>query len=149
MQLRSVESVETKDLRDADALIIAASIHIGKHKEAIRRFVELKHDFLNEKNTAFLSVSLSAAREETRGEAQKYLDDFLRETGWYPHAATCVAGALRYTRYGLVKRGLMKQIAAQKGLPTDTARDYEYTDWHQVREFTEEFLSLVPSPEAV
>jgi len=51
------------------------------------------------------------------------------------------AGALRYTQYGFVKRHLIKKISKDKAsADLDTSRDYEYTDWNDVRHFAEEFL---------
>jgi menaquinone-dependent protoporphyrinogen oxidase len=43
-----------------------------------------------------------------------------------------IAGALRYSKYPLPLRWLMRRIAKQAGGDTDTSRDYEYTDWEQV-----------------
>jgi menaquinone-dependent protoporphyrinogen oxidase len=50
-----------------------------------------------------------------------------------------VAGALLYTRYNLFKRWLMKRIVAQQGGDTDTSKDYDYTDWADLRAFANEF----------
>ena len=50
-----------------------------------------------------------------------------------------VAGALPYTRYNWFIRLVMKRIAAKAGGDTDTTRDYEYTDWEDLRSFTEQF----------
>jgi menaquinone-dependent protoporphyrinogen oxidase len=46
-----------------------------------------------------------------------------------------IAGALKYSRYPLPLRWLMKRIAAKAGGDTDTSRDYEYTDWAQVEAY--------------
>lgn len=51
------------------------------------------------------------------------------------------SGALRYSQYGFIKRHMMKRISRDMGNPdTDTSRDYEYTDWNDVRHFDEGFL---------
>ena len=50
-----------------------------------------------------------------------------------------VAGALPYTRYNWFIRRVMKRIAAKAGGDTDTTRDYEYTDWQDLRSFAEQF----------
>jgi menaquinone-dependent protoporphyrinogen oxidase len=54
-----------------------------------------------------------------------------------------VAGALLYRKYGFLKRWIMKRIVARAGGDTDTSRDYEYTDWNDMRAFAKEFLQLV------
>jgi menaquinone-dependent protoporphyrinogen oxidase len=53
-----------------------------------------------------------------------------------------VAGALPYTRYNWLKRWVMKRIVAKAGGDTDTTRDYEYTNWEELRAFSEEFGRL-------
>jgi menaquinone-dependent protoporphyrinogen oxidase len=72
---------------------------------------------------------------------------FENETGWHPAQVALFAGALPYTRYGFLKRHLMKKIAGDKpgSLGTDTSRDYVYTDWNEVSRFTEDFLERLPS----
>lgn len=67
------------------------------------------------------------------------VDDFLVATGLTPVRSCRIAGALRYSKYGPVKRELMKRIAARAGGATDTSCDVEYTDWEQVRRFALEF----------
>ena len=51
-------------------------------------------------------------------------------------------GALLYTRYGFIKRRMMRSIAEQGGLATDTSRDVDYTDYDAVRHFAEDVGSL-------
>ena len=50
-----------------------------------------------------------------------------------------VAGALLYTHYNFFVRWLMKRIVANAGGDTDTSKDYEYTDWSDVRAFAADF----------
>ena len=63
------------------------------------------------------------------------IDVFVRDTGWRPEHALSVAGALAYSKYSLLVRFLMKQIARRAGAPTDTSRDYEFTDWQALDRF--------------
>ena len=53
-----------------------------------------------------------------------------------------VAGALPYTRYGWIKRMMMRRIVAKAGGDTDTSRDYEYTDWNDLRVSSRDFAEL-------
>ena len=69
--------------------------------------------------------------------------DFLTSARWQPTVTTTVAGALPYTKYNWLKRWVMRRIVAKAKGDTDTSRDYEYTDWNQVRGFAREFLQLV------
>lgn len=137
-------------LEDFDAVILGASIHIGKHSRPVTRFVKQNRSALEAIPTAFFSVSLSAAGKTERQQrnARDCLEAFLRETGWHPRATATFAGALLYRQYGFFKRLLLKWIASQEGGDTDTSRDYEYTDWEQVRTFTCDFLHAIPQRES-
>jgi menaquinone-dependent protoporphyrinogen oxidase len=50
-----------------------------------------------------------------------------------------VAGALPYTRYGWLKRAVMKRIVKRAGGSTDVSRDHEYTDWTDLWDFAVAF----------
>ena len=129
---------------DYGAVIVGASIHMGKHEDYVRDFVRKNRDALERLPSAFFSVSL-AAHDDTE-EAQGYIEEFVQETGWHPSMVGLFGGALLYTQYGFIKRHVMKYIARHKGSPdTDTSRDYVYTDWESVKHFADEFLELVPS----
>ena len=101
-------------------------------------------DALERLPSAFFSVSLAA--HDNMEEAEGYIEEFVRETGWRPAKVGLFGGALLYTHYGFIKRHIMKKIARDKGNPdTDTSRDYTYTEWDGVKHFVEEFLkTLVP-----
>jgi menaquinone-dependent protoporphyrinogen oxidase len=55
---------------DFNAVIVAASVHQHDHQDAIEIFVDACLAALSAKPTLFLSVSLSAAFDEGRREAQ-------------------------------------------------------------------------------
>ena len=132
-----------------DAVVVAGSVHAGKHQRSLARFVRASLAELTRLPTAFFSVSLSATGSDLPG-ARKCADAFLHETGWFPSMVRLTAGALAYSRYGPVKRWIMKRIARKAGGGTDTSRDYEYTDWAKLREDVVVFLArAVPAPEAL
>lgn len=126
-----------------DAVIVAASVHGQRHQAPVERFVRENLDALRRVPTAFFSVSLSAAGREPRQResARRCAQAFLDETGWRPYPVGLVAGALAYTRYDLPTRWVMKLIAWREGGDTDTTRDWEYTDWEQLRRELEAFLA--------
>lgn len=145
VEIADVEAVPAGWLSPApDAVLLAASIHVGRHTEAVGRFVQEQRSRLEAVPSAFLSVSLSAGGDEARrAEAEGYVSTFLQETGWQPTVSGTIGGALRYSKYGFFKRMLMKQIARRGGLPTDTSRDHEFTHWNELRRFTAQFLQRV------
>ncbi|MDZ7702216.1 MAG: flavodoxin domain-containing protein [Halobacteriales archaeon] len=138
------------DLGAYNGVIVAGSIHVGRHQPALADFVREHRDGLDVRPSAFVQVCLSAASDDPdrRAEATRYVDEFREATGWEPDLVGVFGGALRFSEYGFVKRALMKRIAADATGDTDTSRDYEYTDWDAVGAFVDEFAELV-GPESV
>jgi menaquinone-dependent protoporphyrinogen oxidase len=126
-------------LAGADAVLVGASIHVNRHVPYVTDLVRAHREALHVLPSAFFSVSLSAYGDPAQAAA--YIEEFCAETGWHPAGVIAVAGALRYTSYGLVKRQVMKQVARDKGLSTDTGTDAIYTDWNAVTAFTEQFVT--------
>jgi menaquinone-dependent protoporphyrinogen oxidase len=127
-------------------VVVAASIHLGGHGSAVGRWIRANLAALEATTSALLSVSLSAAQPGRRADAVGYVEQLMAETGWKPGITGVAAGALRYTSYGPLKRWFMARIARTGGLPTDTSRDHEFTDWDDIRRFVRDFLRLVHQP---
>jgi menaquinone-dependent protoporphyrinogen oxidase len=125
--------------------IVGASIHGGRHQRAAAAFVRTYAFKLNSQPSAFLSVSLSAASKELRDvEAAKHLAvAFPRALGWHPDHVASVAGCLAYTKYGFLKRFVMRRIARREGGPTDITRDHELTRWDEVERFADVVRGLL------
>jgi menaquinone-dependent protoporphyrinogen oxidase len=96
-------------------------------------------------------VSLSSAvdDEKRRAEAAGYVEDLVAGTGWNPDRIGLFGGALRYSKYGFLKRLLIKRIAKTATGDTDTSRDYEYTDWDEVDAFAADFAGFVETRQGV
>jgi menaquinone-dependent protoporphyrinogen oxidase len=138
-----VTMVDVKDTAevvpdDYDAVIVGASIHMGKHDKHVVDFVRRTHDTLRRLPNAFFSVSLAAHGDTA--EAEGYIEHFEQETGWRPDRVALFGGALLYTQYGFIKRHMMRRIARNKpgNLGTDLSRDYVYTEWDGVKRFAEQ-----------
>jgi menaquinone-dependent protoporphyrinogen oxidase len=133
------------DWQSVRGVIVGASIHAGRHQQAALDFVTREIGELAARPSAFFSVSLAAASKNpaevdaVRGLAR----GFVQQAGWQPTRMLAVAGKLAYTKYGFVTRQLMRFIAWREGGPTDTSRDYEFTDWNAVRQFALEVASDV------
>jgi len=141
-----VETVDVRRVPDPipagyDGVIVGASIHMSRHDARVVEFVQHNREPLDRLPSAFFSVSL-AAHGDTE-EAEGYVEEFERQTGWRPAKIALFSGALLYTHYGFVKRHMMKKIAHDKPghLGTDTSRDYVYTEWDGVKHFAEDFLA--------
>jgi len=124
-----------------DAVVVAASIHAGRYQRPVEKWVKTHTAALARRPTAFVSVCLGVLQHEpkVRRDLQAIVDRFIAVTGWRPTVVKFVAGALPYTRYGWVRRTVMKHIVAKAGGDTDTRRDYEYTDWNDLRQFAADF----------
>ncbi|MHB8666542.1 MAG: flavodoxin domain-containing protein [Burkholderiales bacterium] len=119
-----------------DGVIVGASIHYGHHPAYVRALIRRLLGALAKRPNAFFSVSLSAGGPRPKpAAAQRYIDKFLRKTGWQPHMIASFAGAVRYSLYGPIKRRVMIVFVGLGGGETDTSRDYEYTDWAAVERF--------------
>ena len=128
---------------------LAASVHVGRHEPEMIAFARRHRADLERVSAAFISVTLSEAgaenparsaaeRQLAAADAQRMIDDFVKDTGWQPARAVPVAGALVYSKYNFFVRFVMKRIARKAGAPTDTSRDYEFTDWPALDRFAGE-----------
>ena len=125
--------------------LVAASVHGGRYQRAVGRWVRTHVQDLAHTPSAFVSVCLGVLQKEPKVQAAVTANEqrFLAATGWNPSMKASVAGALLYTRYNWLKRWIMKQIVRQAGGDTDTTRDYEYTDWTDMKRFADTFARLV------
>lgn len=128
-----------------DAVIVAASLHQQGYQKAVRRWVRRHADALNRKPGAFVSVCLGVLekRPVVQTALREILKRFYDESGWHPRTTEIVAGAIPYTRYGFIKKWVMRHIARKAGGGTDTTRDYEYTDWAALESFARGFASTL------
>ena len=131
---------------------LAASVHGGRHEREMIAFARQHRDELVRRRGVFLSVTLSEAgaedpnapldrRQRAAADAQRMIDVFIAETGWRPARSMPVAGALTYSRYNFFIRFVMKRIARSQGAPTDTSRDYEFTNWAAVDAMAEQLVA--------
>jgi menaquinone-dependent protoporphyrinogen oxidase len=145
----TVQSLEVADvlaLDTYDAIVIGSSIHAGHHAHDTLEWIRHHAHTLNRMRTAAFSVSLSAVddTDEGREHTQAFLGDLLADTGWTPQLSTTFAGALQYREYDVFTRLLMRLMMKKGGHPTDTSRDYDYTDWDAVSAFAADVAALAP-----
>ena len=127
-------------VEDFQGVIVGAPVRMGKHPGYVVKFVRQQLAALRRLPNAFFSVCMAAydPSHPGRQETQQYITNFLQHTGWTPDQTASFAGAVAYTKYSFLVRWVMKSIAKRKTLSTDTSRDHEYTDWHQVDQFAQE-----------
>jgi menaquinone-dependent protoporphyrinogen oxidase len=143
-----VELIDTRAVIPSGALVgvqaavIAGSVKMGRFPRPLTAFVQAHLGKLLGIPTAFVPVSLSAARKNSASaqrEVQKTTARFISETGLNPGIIQPAAGALVYSRYGFFTKLVMRFISKRTGGDTDTSRDYEYTDWTAVDGFARQF----------
>jgi menaquinone-dependent protoporphyrinogen oxidase len=148
-QLAEVATAQEPALTDYGAVILAASVHLGKHEREMVQFVREHRDALQKLPTVFLSTSMAEAaaeqgpesrRDQAHAEAEQRIEEFFAATGFRTNLYKAVAGALLYTQYNWLVRLVMKQISKSEGVSTDTSRDYEYTDWVDLDRFIDGLL---------
>jgi len=147
--LNDVRTQPAVKLDQYAGVVVAASVHAGRHEAEMVRFVKEHVAELESMTSAFLSVTLSEAGAERAdatpeeharfvADVQKVIDQFLGDTGWRPKRVKPVAGALLYTKYNFLVRLVMKRISKAAGGSTDTSRDHDYTDWVALDQFIAE-----------
>lgn len=140
-QVHEVKKNDTLDPSPFGSVIVMASIHAEKHQAKMARWVKSNAEVLNARKSAFISVSLSTASgaEEVlnmnRATAQQFADD----CDWKPAQIELVAGCLQYPAYSILTKFLMKRLAKRRGMPLDTSREHEYTDWTALQAFSVSF----------
>ena len=128
-----------------DGVIALAPVHLGSYQPELRRWARTNAPALADVPSAFISVCLGVLQHEpeVQAEVAAIPRRFLASVGWQPTVTKVVAGAVLYTRYGWLKRALMRRVVAKAGGDTDTSRDYEYTDWADLDRFADQFARLV------
>lgn len=145
-------SVDSPDnapvLADLAGIVIAGSVHIGHHHKDLSEFVTRNRSNLDAVPNALVSVSLTAVNPDAlhHDQAMAVVNGFIKDTAWHPDQVALIGGALAYTKYGFIKRKLLKHIANKEGATTDTSSDHSLTDWDAVDAFTDDFLAHVGAP---
>lgn len=126
-------------------VVVGDSIHAVHHSRKLTRYLQRYSASLNELPTALFQVSMTSANPDAEhtSTAHGLVDELLGKTGFEPDAVGLFAGALAYTKYGWLKRAVMRHISKKEGGETDTSRDWEYTDWDAVDRFAIAFAAQV------
>jgi menaquinone-dependent protoporphyrinogen oxidase len=146
LDARDRDATDMLDLDDFDLLVFGGSMHAGGLERELIRFINDHAQRIGAAPRSFFLVLLSAATRDP-GLRKAWLDDARRKMD-EQLAVTfedteMVAGALRYSRYPLPLRWMMRRIARKAGGDTDTSRDYEYTDWRQVEGYARRLAGVL------
>ncbi|GAA3868372.1 flavodoxin domain-containing protein [Celeribacter arenosi] len=148
VELLSLVDADGIDLARFDAVLLAASIHMGHYQEALTEFCASRADMLSTMPSLLLSVSLSAAghvAEDWRG-LEKTLDEFISATEWTPGRVEQIAGAYKPSTYSVFRRYVMRRIVAQRDPSADPNLDVEYTDWAALKRVLDDWTGSITAP---
>jgi len=150
--VRTFTLIKRKDIErfdEFDAVVVGGPVYAGKFPGPLMKWTKKHADQLQQKPTAFFSVSLNAAdkRPAARKEDIRLISKFLDETGLKAKVTASLIGALHYRKYNFLIRWLLRRISKSANGPTDTSRDHELTDWLAVEAFAGEIGKMV-APDA-
>lgn len=122
-----------------DKVVLAGSVHESRHQEALGIFIAAHKCALDAKTTLFLSVSLSAAFENTIGEAEGYVARLCEELDWHPDKSLLVAGAINHATYGYYQEMILQHEILPERPVEHPEEDHEFTDWDSLEKAIAEF----------
>lgn len=138
------------DLAPFDRVVLAASVHLGRHERSMINFIKRHRELLSAKEAALISVggaSAAAEHAETPSKRKQYARDaqdavslLFSQTTWKADHVEYVGGAVLYRRYSWLVRFIMKRISKSEGLSTDTTKDHDYTNWAALDHFATELV---------
>lgn len=128
-----------------DAVIVTASVHVSNFQSPVVKWIRKNLAAVSSRPSAFLPVCLGILQdsERVRADLDAIVARFTRQTGWQPAKIEFVAGAIPYSRYGLIKKWVMQYMSRQAGMKTSPSQDYEFTDWDGLRRFLVGFVADV------
>lgn len=124
-----------------DAFIIGGGVYSSGYSRKLYKWTKKNSHFLSIKSSAFFSVCLGILQKKPSVDEEEHriMSEFFAKTGWQPKLTVIFAGALSYSKYNWFLKRIMRSIAKKAGTDTDIKKDYEYTDWKEVQNFTKTF----------
>ena len=139
----SIDKINELNLNNYDLIVLGASIRYGKHNNIIYKFISSNKEILKSKKNAFFSVNVVARKPEKNSpENNPYILKFLRKSEWYPTKIGVFAGKVDYPNYNFFNKLIIRFIMFVTKGPTDTSRSYEFTNWDNIKKFTNELENL-------
>lgn len=124
---------------DHDKVIVAGSVHSGKHQPDLELFGFANREKLNQASSLFVSVSLAAAFPDTFEEARGYVDSFLEATHWKPEETLLIAGAVKPGNYDWFQKSALLEGDLAGHLNEDLQDTREFTDWDALEQKVSDF----------
>ena len=133
-----IDKIKTVELSKFDQIIIGASVKYGDHNKKIYDFIKNNKILLETKKTGFFSVNATARKsEKNKPETNPYVIKFLKKTNWTPDNIGVFAGKIDFPNYNFLEKYIIKVIMWITNGPTDTSKTFEFTDWEDVKKFSD------------
>ena len=133
-----IDKIKTVELNKFDQIIIGASVKYGDHNKKIYDFIKNNKILLETKKTGFFSVNATARKsEKNKPETNPYVIKFLKKTNWTPDNIGVFAGKIDFPNYNFFEKYIIKVIMWITNGPTDTSKTFEFTDWEDVKKFSD------------
>lgn len=140
----NVEKVlpSTEDVLKYQKVIILSGLVAGGYGKSINRFISENLNTLSSIPCMFISVCLAinSKLENSISESKAIPQRFVNGLGLKNAEIEVVAGCNSYTKYNFLLKYIMKRIARKEGSSDlDTSRNYEYTNWENVKDIAIKF----------
>ena len=134
-----MDMLKTTNLDNFDQIVIGASVKYGDHNKKVYEFVKKNRVLLEKKKTVFFSVNATARKsEKNTPKTNPYIIKFLKKTNWTPDHIGVFAGMIDFPNYNFIEKYIIKLIMWITNGPTDTSKTFEFTNWEDVKKFSEE-----------
>ena len=134
-----MDMLKTTKLDNFDQIVIGASVKYGDHNKKVYEFVKKNMVLLEKKKTVFFSVNATARKsEKNTPKTNPYIIKFLKKTNWTPDHIGVFAGMIDFPNYNFIEKYIIKLIMWITNGPTDTSKTFEFTNWEDVKKFSEE-----------
>ena len=134
-----IDMLKTSKLANFDQIVIGASVKYGDHNKKVYEFVKKNRVLLEKKKTVFFSVNATARKsEKNTPKTNPYIIKFLKKTNWTPDHIGVFAGMIDFPNYNFIEKYIIKLIMWITNGPTDTSKTFEFTNWEDVKKFSEE-----------
>ena len=134
-----MDMLKTTKLDNFDQIVIGASVKYGDHNKKVYEFVKKNRALLEKKKTVFFSVNATARKsEKNTPKTNPYIIKFLKKTNWTPDHIGVFAGMIDFPNYNFIEKYIIKLIMWITNGPTDTSKTFEFTNWEDVKKFSEE-----------
>ena len=134
-----IDMLKTANLDNFDQIVIGASVKYGDHNKKVYEFVKKNMALLEKKKTVFFSVNATARKsEKNKPKTNPYIIKFLKKTNWTPDHIGVFAGMIDFPNYNFIEKYIIKLIMGITNGPTDTSKTFEFTNWEDVKKFSEE-----------